>query len=188
MSDTNAKKIFVLGGVRSGKSRFAAELAESISPDGNINLIVTADSSTADRGMQRRIEQHQSERSENWSTTEEPVEVANSLCRINGAIAIVDCLTVWLSNLLAKCGDAEAPDFYERVEAVVQPALGGLSAAITETDRSIILIANDVGSGVSPPTQIGNVFADMQGLVNQRVASACGEVYLMTAGIQNRIK
>ena len=165
MNSSGPRKIFVLGGVRSGKSRFAAELAGSIAVHGDVTLIATADSSTTDSGMLRRIEKHRAERPANWAVVEAPIDLAGAIRSVSGATVIVDCLTVWLSNVLAKCGDAEAPEFAEKVEVTVEVALKELATAMIASECSVVLIANDVGSGVAPQTRLGNVFADMQGIV-----------------------
>ncbi len=186
-------RVFVLGGVRSGKSRYAAEHARSLAAGKPVLFVATADSRDADTGMKQRITRHQSERPAEWETVEEPVNLPGVLAEILAhpgpePVVIVDCLTVWISNLLARCGDSDSPGFYAMAEGEVMPALDDLATAVEGARRHVVLIANDVGTGVAPPTRLGNVFADLQGIVNQRVAAVCDEVHLMVAGIEIRIK
>ncbi len=181
-------KIFVLGGVRSGKSSYAATVAESLSGDEGVTLIATADSASADSGMRQRIEKHRAERPAHWTTLEAPIELDLSLEEVTHNVVVIDCLTIWLSNLLATCGDADQSGFYMLAENTIQSALRNLVAATERASGHLIIVANDVGSGVAPLTRLGNVFADMQGLVNQRIAAVSDEVYVMTAGIPTRIK
>ncbi len=187
--DGDLRRVFVLGGVRSGKSRYSSEVAKSIAGDQPVLFIATAELSEDDTSMRHRIERHMAERPSNWRTIEEPVDLGQAiLSEGTERGAVVDCLTVWLSNLLVRCGDPDQQGFYDAVEQKVYSGLDALCDAIEQSNRHLVLVANDVGSGVAPPTRLGNVFADMQGTVNQRVAAECGEVYQMVAGIENRIK
>lgn len=183
------RRILVLGGVRSGKSRHAAETAQSIAGDEPVLFVATAKPAAGDSSMSERIAHHRAERPVHWTTLEQPLDLHHAVSS-NGPepVMIVDCLTIWLSNLFARCGDPDAPGFYAAVEQAVLPALDSLCEAIRHSQRHIVLVANDVGSGVAPATRLGNVFADMQGTVNQRVAATCDEVYLMVAGIEQKIK
>lgn len=193
MSDTEKSKtrrVFVVGGVKSGKSSFAMQTATSLtSGSGIVQFIATADSSNSDESMLQRIERHQSERPDNWITIEEPIDIGSAIHRADsGSVVIVDCLTVWLSNLVAACGADEAPDFRDEVEKAVSPRLRELASSIATSQNHLVIVSNDVGTGVAPATRLGNVFADWQGIVNQQVAAVSDEVYLMTAGIPLRIK
>lgn len=185
----SSRRIFVLGGVRSGKSRYAAELAKSLAGDEPVLFVATAEISPDDLSMRERIARHQAERPANWRTTEQPINLDETLSNhASEPVMIVDCLTIWLSNLLARCGDPDVKGFSGVAEEAVLPALEKLCTAIKQAEHHVLLVANDVGSGVAPMTRLGNVFADMQGIVNQRIAATCDEVYLMTAGIERRIK
>ncbi len=189
MSNPPKRTVLVLGGVRSGKSRFAAKLAEEITNGEPVLFVATAQRSGDDSGMNDRIERHRADRPQHWNTVEEPLNLHEAISATGQEpVVIVDCLTIWLSNLLARCGEPGAPDFSAEAERTVLPALDSIAGAISGAHRPTILVANDVGSGVSPTTHLGNVFADMHGMMNQRVAAVCGEVYLMTAGIELRIK
>lgn len=179
----------MLGGVRSGKSRYSAELAKSLAGDEPVLFVATAESSPDDLSMRERIARHRAERPTNWRTTEQPIDIDETISnKVPEPVVIVDCLTIWLSNLLARCGDPDAKTFSAVAEEAVLPALERLCTAIKQAEHHVLLVANDVGSGVAPMTRLGNVFADMQGIVNQRIAATCDEVYLMTAGIERRIK
>jgi adenosylcobinamide kinase/adenosylcobinamide-phosphate guanylyltransferase len=166
----------ILGGARSGKSRYALGLARAAV--GSVAYLATAPA--ADPGMAARIARHRAERLPEWVTVEEPVELAAACRRLVGRhdLVVVDCLTVWVSNLLHR-GD---PD-----EAVLGAA-DALAKLLGERAGALILVSNEVGQGVHPPTALGLRFADLLGLVNQRIAAAADRVTLLVAGIPVVIK
>jgi adenosylcobinamide kinase/adenosylcobinamide-phosphate guanylyltransferase len=184
------RRIFVLGGVRSGKSRFALRTARELAGDGPVRFIATAVRHPGDSSLARRIERHRAERPPHWVTVEEPLDLPAALGRPGGEqVAVVDCLTLWLSNILMECGDADAPEFSERARSECSRRAQELVGVLDRPQpRHVILIANEVGSGVAPPTVLGNVFADVQGETNQLVAAHAAEVYHLVAGIAQRIK
>jgi adenosylcobinamide kinase/adenosylcobinamide-phosphate guanylyltransferase len=183
------RRIFVLGGVRSGKSRFALRTAKELAAGGPVRFIATAVRDSGDSSLSRRIDRHQAERPKGWATIEEPLDLAAALSGPGDEqVALVDCLTLWLSNIMAQCGDADAPGFSERARSEVEQRAAALTTALNSQRRHVILIANEVGSGVAPPTTLGNVFADLQGGTNQLAAAHATEVYHLVAGIPQRIK
>jgi adenosylcobinamide kinase/adenosylcobinamide-phosphate guanylyltransferase len=168
----------ILGGVRSGKSRQAILLATA-SPSGRrAGFLATARAD--DRDMARRIARHQADRPTGWCTVEEPYEIAEACRRLTDRVDLIvlDCLTLWVSNLLLR---GDLPDD-------VLAATDALAKLVSERRVSIIIVSNEVGSGVHPPTEIGVRFQDTLGGVNQRVAAAADRVTLMVAGVPMLIK
>jgi adenosylcobinamide kinase/adenosylcobinamide-phosphate guanylyltransferase len=166
----------ILGGARSGKSRYA--LAQAQPSRGSIAFLATA--LALDGPMQARIARHRAERPPGFTTVEEPFDVVDACRRLSRShdLALVDCLTLWVSNRLLR-GDGD--------EAILSGA-DELAALMTERLLSLILVSNEVGAGVHPPTEIGLQFGDLMGSVNQRVAAAADRVTLMVAGIPLPIK
>ncbi|HET8578455.1 MAG TPA: bifunctional adenosylcobinamide kinase/adenosylcobinamide-phosphate guanylyltransferase [Methylomirabilota bacterium] len=166
----------ILGGARSGKSRYA--LAEATSERRRTAFLATARAQDGD--MAARIARHRGERPDSWTTLEEPHDLV-AACRrlaIRHDLILIDCLTLWVSNLLER-GDSD--------EAVLAAA-DDLAKLIGERTVSLILVSNEVGAGVHPPTEIGLRFRDLLGMVNQRVAAAAERVTLMVAGLPVVVK
>ena len=169
----------ILGGVRSGKSRQAILLATASALRGaRTGFLATA--RAADGDMARRIARHQGDRPKSWRTVEEPYQITEACRSLTDRVDLIvlDCLTLWVSNLLLR-GDAA-----EEVLAAAD-ALAGL---VGERRASLIIVSNEVGSGVHPPTEIGVRFQDTLGSVNQRLAAAADRVTLMVAGLPLLVK
>jgi adenosylcobinamide kinase/adenosylcobinamide-phosphate guanylyltransferase len=166
----------IIGGARSGKSRHA--LVQAQPSPGSIVFLATA--RALDGPMTARIARHRAERPPGWTTVEEPFDVVDTCRRLSRShdLALVDCLTLWVSNRLLR-GDGD--------EAILSGA-DELAALMTERALSLILVSNEVGAGVHPPTEVGLRFGDLMGSVNQRVAAAADRVTLMVAGIALSIK
>ena len=169
-----APSLLVLGGARSGKSRFAVE---RLSPGARILFVATAEA--RDEDMIKRIARHRAERPSGWTTVEEPFELVARLSGLDGAWdgIVVDCLTLWVSNLLLR-GD--------RDDAILEQA--DALAGLIRRRSSLTAVSNEVGEGVHPETAMGLRFRDLLGGVNQRVAAACDTVVLMVAGIALTVK
>jgi len=168
-------KILVLGGVRSGKSRYAEELARGQARA--VTLIATAEAH--DDEMAARIEAHRHHRDARWRVVEEPVALAAALRAAVSpeSLVVVDCLTVWLSNLL--CGnDADAA---RRETQALLDALSSLAG-------DCILISNEVGFGIIPANALARRFGDEAGVLHQRIAALCDRVILMVAGLPLTVK
>jgi adenosylcobinamide kinase / adenosylcobinamide-phosphate guanylyltransferase len=168
-------KTLVLGGVRSGKSRYAGELAREFS--GPVTLIATG--SALDEEMAARIEAHRANRPSDWTVVEEPIHLAAALraAASPDRVLIVDCLTLWLSNLLCG-GDTQALQ-RESVSLVeTLPALPG----------PCVLLANEVGCGIVPVNVLARRFTDEAGTLHQRLAALCDRVVMMVAGVPVPIK
>jgi adenosylcobinamide kinase/adenosylcobinamide-phosphate guanylyltransferase len=177
MPEAHLNKVtLVLGGVRSGKSRFAQRIASGF---GSVIFIATAKPS--DPEMELRIERHRQSRPATWQTLEVPVDVDIALSSLEDPkqIAVIDCLTVYLANVMSKA---------QGTESVIRDHTERLCGALKETRASIILVSNEVGSGVHAPTATGRVYCDLLGELNQHVAALADNVILMVAGIPVPVK
>lgn len=171
-----ASLILVTGGTRSGKSRFAVDLAKGFGR--NISYLATCQ--TADREMRQRIAQHRRQRPAHWRTIEHPANPAKVIAQLNGKSdgLILDCVTMYVSQLLvAGHSDAEIAQQVRR-----------LCNAVRRAPYPVILVTNEVGSGVVPDYPMGRRFRDLAGLANQIAATLADEVYLLVAGIPTLIK
>ena len=166
----------IVGGARSGKSRHSLSLARERSA--RIAFVATAQAGDAD--MAARIARHRADRPSSWLTVEEPLDVAAACRRLadRADLLLVDCLTLWVSNRLLR-GDED--------KAILEGA-DDLAAFMGAREASLIIVSNEVGEGVHPPTPAGLRFQDLLGLVNQRVAEAADRVTLMVAGIPLTLK
>ena len=162
----------VLGGARSGKSAYAERIIEHA---GGGFYIATSEA--LDDEMKARIAAHRERRSDDWQTLEEPVLLQHALLSIKGRgkPALVDCLTLWLSNLMA-------------LEKNIDAEIDGLCALTEELDYPVVFVSNEVGQGIVPDNVLARQFADYAGLMNQKVAAAADAVVLLTAGIPQKIK
>lgn len=157
----------VLGGARSGKSRYAEGLIAAAG--GKPVYIATAQA--LDEEMRRRIAQHRKRRDKSWTTVEAPLELAHALGAVSpGGPVLVDCLTLWLSNLLLAKRDlaGECDVLIDALEQCAAP---------------VVAVSNEVGQGIVPETVLGRAFRDAQGILNQRVAALADRVVLMAAGL-----
>jgi len=160
--------IFILGGARSGKSARAQQLAvESGAP-----CLYIATAEARDAEMRERIARHRADRRKDWATVEEPLDLTAALSRPTAArhCIIVDCLTLWLSNLYEHRRDVDA----ETAQLV---------AALAARAASTILVSNEIGLGLVPENALGRGFRDAQGRLNQRIAAAADRVEFIAAGL-----
>jgi len=171
----------ILGGARSGKSGLAQRMA---APAGRVTFVATAHTRDGDPEMSARIEQHRAARPAAWRTIEEPLALADAVDRsVNEADAIiVDCLTVWLSNLFFEHRDAAS----RQVEDLARSSLERITAAAARCH--VVLVSNELGSGTVPEAALTRGFRDTQGLLNQWAARAADEVILTVAGLPLYLK
>jgi adenosylcobinamide kinase/adenosylcobinamide-phosphate guanylyltransferase len=167
--------LLVLGGARSGKSRFAVT-----SQPRDVRVAFFATAQVGDGDMAARIARHRAERPRWWTTIEEPFELVDRLAALGPTFeaVVVDCLTIWVANRLLR-GD---PD------AAILAGADALATLIQESPCRLTLVTNEVGEGVHPETPAGLRFRDVLGMVNQRIAGACESVVLMVAGIPLPVK
>ena len=170
----------ILGGARSGKSRLAQRFAARAQ---RVCYVATARAGE-DSEMLERIERHRADRPPSWRTAEEPLELADAIeqARRDSDVIVVDCLTIWLSNLFWEHRDG-APG---GMDAFVRSQIQRIAAA--GHSSSIILVSNEVGSGTVPEAAVTRAFRDAQGLLNQWVAEVADEVILAVAGLPMYLK
>lgn len=172
MTMENTHVTLVLGGQRSGKSRYAEQLIEA---RGRCLYLATA--MAGDSEMQARINAHQARRGDHWETREEPLEIAPLILAESrpDRPMLVDCLTLWLTNVMLAERDVEA----ETDE---------LTAALKAAAGPVVLVSNEVGQGVIPDNALARQFVDCAGRMNQVVAEASGRVIWVTAGLPQILK
>ena len=171
MPDPFSGTALVLGGARSGKSAFAEQLADG----SGLAKVYLATSEIRDSEMSDRIAQHRARRGSDWQLVEEPLDLAGSLGRYakSETIILVDCLTLWLTNLMMAERDVEAD-----------------CAALVSTlpDANIIFVSNEVGQGIVPMEKLSRDFRDHAGRLHQDLAAACQHVWFVTAGLPHKLK
>jgi adenosylcobinamide kinase/adenosylcobinamide-phosphate guanylyltransferase len=172
----NPPVTLVLGGVRSGKSRWAQQLAARA---GKVVYIATAQPSDAE--MEEKIRRHRADRPSTWPTIEEPLELGRAIasCDADCGVILVDCLTIFTANLL----HAE-----EQQPGSMPQRLDELYRALRNPRAPVILVSNEVGSGVVPAYELGRRYRDALGELNQRVAAIADRVVLMVAGLPLALK
>ncbi len=170
------KFILIVGGARSGKSRYAVEMAKKAG--GETVFIATA--TPCDREMEERIRLHKLARPSHWKLIEEPRDISSILPELKDKyeVVLIDCLGLLISNLLAE-------DLEDReIEKVLEKLVG----TIQEAGLTTILVSNEVGSGIVPENPLARRFRDLIGFANQMAAEKAGEVILMQSGIPIKIK
>jgi adenosylcobinamide kinase / adenosylcobinamide-phosphate guanylyltransferase len=174
--DSTRNITLVLGGVRSGKSRYALQLATHAQ---RVTFLATAER-REDEEMQRKIERHRSERPQHWTTIEEPLNLAAAIRSASDCdLLLIDCLTLFAGKLLEVHG--------ENLPALAA-SVDGVCAALAVSTCSVVLVSNEVGSGVVPAFEMGRRYRDLLGEINQRVASIANHVVLMVAGLPLTLK
>jgi adenosylcobinamide kinase / adenosylcobinamide-phosphate guanylyltransferase len=165
--------ILVLGGARSGKSRFAEGLAASHAPP----WLYVATAEALDEEMSGRIQEHRRRRGAMWRTLEAPLDLAAALSEAGGdcGVILIDCLTLWLSNIMLAGRDPDT-------------ARAGLLAALSEAEKPVIAVSNEVGLGIVPDNPLARRFRDEQGRLNAEVAAIADRVVLMAAGLPLTLK
>ena len=163
----------ILGGARSGKSRRALSLAEDVAS----KRVFIATAEALDAEMDDRIRRHQDERGQGWTTQEMPLDLVEGLdgASRQGDVCLVECLTLWLSNLMQH-------------ERDVSHETERLCEALLAVRIPTILVSNEVGLGLVPETPLGRTFRDAQGRLNQRVAEVCARVEFVAAGLPITLK
>lgn len=163
-------KVLVTGGASSGKTRRALALAEALGPQ----RVYVATAEAHDEEMRAKIARHRAERGAGWTTVEAPLGAAAALSR-RGVVVLLDCLTLWLSNVMA----AERP---------IDAEIDALVAALVAARNPVVLVTSEVGQGIVPDNALARRFREASGRVSQRVAAACDRVELVCAGLPLRLK
>jgi len=174
-----AKVLLVLGGARSGKSAFAVNLARGYK---RVTYLATA--RVQDAEMAERVKRHRQIRPASWQTIESPSHADKRILELAGStdLVLLDCLTLYVTNLLLDGNQKEAKEPYilEEIER--------LCHASKDVSYDVIMVSNEVGLGIIPADPLGRQFMDIAGLVNQQVAREAEAVYFLVAGIAKRIK
>jgi adenosylcobinamide kinase/adenosylcobinamide-phosphate guanylyltransferase len=166
-----AEIVLLLGGARSGKSRMAQARAEALPGE----LVYLATGEARDAEMSERIAKHRADRGARWRTVEVPIDLPEAIRRESGRVVLVDCLTLWLSNLMLSEHDISA-------------AADRLCASLTDATGTVLLVSNEVGMGIVPENALARRFRDEAGRLNQRIAGVANEVLLVAAGLALRMK
>ncbi len=177
ISHSFGKSLFVLGGARSGKSRHAQAIAETAAGPATASLVYVATAQAFDDEMHHRIARHQCDRDVRWRTVEAPIDLPGAMRDADGkgVVILVDCLTLWLSNLMLS--EADIGDASER-----------LFATLRVLEARVILVSNEVGLGIVPDNALARRFRDAAGLLHQRLAADVDAVDIVMAGLVQRWK
>ncbi len=167
----------ILGGVRAGKSTYAQRLAQA-----GERVLFVATAEALDEDMTDRIRAHQTSRPAEWDTLEEPLDIVGAMKPLlfRYDTVLLDCLTLWVSNLLLRDPDTAVADIPSEVHDLLQ--------LYREQEASWIVVSNEVGLGVVPPTKLGRAYADELGRANQMVAAAAEDAVFMAAGLPLTLK
>lgn len=170
------KLIFITGGVRSGKSQFALEMGE-LFPGPKVYL---ATAQALDEEMRQRISQHKASRPPEWQTIEEPIQIVSALHEKGEKfqLLLLDCLTLWVSNMLMAGWSKEK----------ILAEMDKLLRVYQETKCSVIIVSNEVGWGIVPDNELARIFRDLIGLIHQKIGQKADEVYLMICGLPHKLK
>ncbi len=170
------KLVFITGGARSGKSKYAVKLAKNASR----KVLFLATGAAKDEEMKKRIEEHKKSRPTYWETVEETKDITSALLNIKSSykVVIIDCLTFFISNLLLD--GINEKTILEKIKKLVE--------IILKADYTVIVISNEVGGGIVPDNELGRKFRDTAGLANQIMAESAQQVYLVVSGILIKIK
>ncbi len=176
--------ILILGGVRSGKSDYAEELAYTLGQD-NVLFVATAEAGDAE--MARRIATHQQSRPESWRTLEAPQNIGSAIPQHlgNATVVLVDCITLLVSNIMLALGDAADT---AQAEHAIQAEIQRLVQTCQDHPITCIAVSNEVGLGVVPDHRLGRLYRDLLGKANQALATQAQDVYYMIAGLAVEVK
>ena len=174
---TDKSVTFLLGGARSGKSRLAQQMAEQQAENSGARLAYLATGQAFDEEMSERIARHRADRGPAWRTIDCPLDLPAALAReaVPGQVVLVDCLTLWTSNILLAGDD-------------MKRASDDLIGALGTAGCPVILVSNEVGLGIVPDNPLGRRFRDEAGRLHQRVAEAATAVLFVAAGLTLRLK
>ncbi|MEL7567433.1 MAG: bifunctional adenosylcobinamide kinase/adenosylcobinamide-phosphate guanylyltransferase [Dehalobacterium sp.] len=184
------KSVLVTGGARSGKSRFAEELMKKL--PGPVLYLATA--KVFDEEMQYRVEKHRQSRPAEWNTIEAYRDLGKIISDQGKGYqgVLVDCITIMVTNLLFDMPEIQQEDFsrksMEKVEGIIMEEAAGLVKGIASSNATVVMVTNELGSGIVPEYPLARVFRDIAGRVNQYLAAQADEVYLAVCGLPMRLK
>jgi adenosylcobinamide kinase / adenosylcobinamide-phosphate guanylyltransferase len=165
--------VLVLGGARSGKSVFAEELINA----SGLQKTYLATAQIFESEMGARVDRHKERRGEEWALVEEPIELRAALGQVslNEVAVLVDCLTLWVTNLMMAERDCSSEG-------------DALALALTKLSGTVVLVSNEVGQGIVPDNKMARAFRDHAGVLHQKIAAIADEVYFVTAGLPQKLK
>jgi adenosylcobinamide kinase/adenosylcobinamide-phosphate guanylyltransferase len=163
--------MLVLGGAKSGKSRFALDICNAF----DRKRIFLATAQALDQEMDERIRRHRAERGSEWLTVEEPIEIASTIHAMDkpDTVIVVDCLTLWLNNLFMK---------YEEDAREIDRNIDDLVEQLSNLRGAVVVVSNEVGMGIVPDNELSRRYRDTAGLLNQRIAGVADQVIAVLAG------
>lgn len=164
--------MLVVGGAKSGKSRFALDICNGMSR----SRIFLATAQAKDSEMDERIIRHQLERGDDWNTEEEPLNVVKSIRRLanEDTVILLDCLTLWVNNLYMALGDNRG---------AIEDEMESLIEELSKTKGIVVAVSNEVGSGIVPENMLARIYRDDVGMLNQRIAQISRKVVTLIAGL-----
>ncbi len=177
----------ILGGVRSGKSRFGQELAHQL---GNDDVLFVATAESRDEEMARRIDKHRQSRPDTWRTFEQPLRTGKAIqvFELLPKVVLVDCLTLLVSNvLLENESDLDTPEGIAAIENRMHAEVEDLIAVAKNHEIHLIVVSGEVGMGLVPENALGRLFRDMLGWSNQQLSANATSTYLMVAGLAIKV-
>ncbi len=183
-SDHNQAVQLILGGARSGKSR----MAEQVAKDSNKSVVYIATATIYDQEMQQRVDRHINDRPQHWLTVEEPLQLAHAISQHSqpNTCIVVDCLTLWLTNILMSEMDESAAMNSPAMTLADHKRL--LLAALASAKGQVILVSNEVGQGIVPLGELSRRFVDEAGWLHQEIAQVAQQVTMVIAGLPMRLK
>ncbi len=173
-------KRLVLGGARSGKSRYAEHQALQCAQKNQQHCWYIATATVSDQEMQQRVERHQHDRDSRWQLIEEPLDLAGIIQQhaTQEHCLLIDCLTLWVTNMLLQDNAKDAWPIAKQA----------LIAALNHSQASVVMVSNEVGSGIVPLGELSRQFVDESGWLHQELAALCDEVTLVVAGLPLQLK
>lgn len=184
------KAILITGGARSGKSRFAEKIMREL--EGPVLYLATA--KVTDEEMEVRVQKHKAQRPAHWTTIEGYKNLGNLIAEQGNTYdgILLDCITIMVTNLLFEIPEMNESsitmDSAEKAESTIMDEIDALIDGIQASQATVVMVTNEIGSGIVPEYPLARIFRDIAGRVNQRLASQAQEVYLAVSGIPIRIK
>ncbi len=188
-TDSLDNLVLITGGARSGKSTFAESSARAL--NGHVVYIATMCVDAADGESIVRVDRHKSRRPSDWKTIEEPVDIALQIDGLGNdvQVCLIDCLSLWLANLLPHLDDEIGNDEFIAIERKISDRGSELLKSIADKPRiQFIIVTNEVGFGIVPTNVVARFYRDLLGTLNQKVAAAAGRVWLCCVGLQLPLK